>query len=151
MIISMIKSIIECILYHLHNFRNLHTFKAPLEVLWYLIFICFLFSIFRSITLLSGLGIEDHSNVSLDYPSNDKGMPAIGVISITRWYLLTIHIICNGKFTLVLFPPCLVDHTSQYMNDYCVLVFLLFWSEELPKFPNISLVVLPCLYMLHFL
>ena len=95
------KSIIEWILYHLKNFISLYTFWDPLEVLWGIIFFLFLSSIFRSITLMEGLVIEDHSNDPLASPTNDEGIPARGFISPTRWYLLPAYIICNGNFNLV--------------------------------------------------
>ena len=49
------EAIIEIILYHLQNYRSLHTFLASLEVLWALMFFCLFYSLFRSITLPTGL------------------------------------------------------------------------------------------------
>ena len=49
------EAIIEGILYHLQNFRILHTFRSSLEVLWALILFCLFSSLFRSITLPAGL------------------------------------------------------------------------------------------------
>ena len=96
------EAIIECILYHLQYIRSLHAFWASLEVLWALMFFWFFSSLFCSITLPSGLGIEDHSNYPLASSTNDEGMPARWVISPTILSLLQAHVICNGKFNLVI-------------------------------------------------
>ena len=41
-------------------------------------FFCFFSSIFCSITIPVGLGIEEHSNDPLASPTNDEGIPARG-------------------------------------------------------------------------
>ena len=95
------EAVIECILYHLQYSRSLYNVWASLEVLWELMFFWFFSSLLCIITLPEGCGIEYHSNDPLASSTNDEGMPARGVIYLTRWYLLPSHIICNGNFNLV--------------------------------------------------
>ena len=53
-------------------------------------------------------------------------MPARGVISPTRWYLLSSHIICNGKFNLVvIFSLSARAHQSTYELLLCSSVSLI--------------------------
>ena len=75
------ETIIEGILYHLQNWRSLHTFWASLEVLWELMFFWFFSSFFRSIKLSAGRLIEFHYNDPLAPCPNDEGVSAGGVIS----------------------------------------------------------------------
>ena len=75
------EAIIECILYHLQNCKSLYTFRAPLEVLWALMFFCFFSSLFCSITFRAGLLIEDHSDDPLAPFPDGEGVSDGGVIS----------------------------------------------------------------------
>ena len=103
------EAIIEGILYHLQNCRSLHTVRASLEVIWTLMFLCFLSSLFRSITLPEGLLIEDHSDGPIAPFPDDEGVSAGGVISPPRLSLLPAYVVCHGKFNLVVvfFLVCL--------------------------------------------
>ena len=74
-------------------------------------------------------------------------MPAIWFISPTRWSLLPSHIMSNGKLTLLLFFPCLIEHTSQHMTNCFLLVCLLFYPEEPLQSTNLSPAVLPLLHI----
>ena len=65
-------SIMELIFYHLQNCSSLHTFRYHLKVILALAFLCFLSPLISSITLLSVLWIEDHTNNELGYPTNIK-------------------------------------------------------------------------------
>ena len=123
------KPIIECILYHLHNYRSLHSFWDSLEVLWSLMLFWFFYSFFRSITLTTGLEIEDHSNDPLTSTTNDEGMPARGVISTTGWFLLPAHIICNGKFNLVLIFS-LSNRADQSTYDWLLCYSVYFFNMK---------------------
>ena len=49
------------------------------------------------------------------------------------------------------FFPRLFEHTIHHMIYCCVLVFLLFISEEALQSPNLSPSVWPCLHVLQFL
>ena len=99
---SMIKKEISaCIFCHIHNCSSLHTFRDSLKVLWSLMLLCFFYSLIHIIILLEGVWIEVHTNNSLRYTTYDEGMPVRGVISPSRWSLLTAHLICNGDFYLV--------------------------------------------------
>ena len=120
------EAIIECILYHLQNYRSLHTLWDSLEVIWSLMSFWFFFFLLWGITLKVGLVIEDHSNDPLASPKNDEVMPARGVISPTRWSLLPAHIIYNGKFNLVLIFS-LYDraHQSTYDRFFCSSVYFI--------------------------
>ena len=70
-------------------------------------------------------------------------------------YLLPDDIFCQPisyvtvSLSCSYFFPCLIDHTSQNMTNFFVLVCLLFHSEEPLQSPNISPAVLPCLHMLQ--
>ena len=71
-------------------------------------------------------------------------------------YILPYDIFCQPisyvteSSTLLFFFTCLIEHTSRHMNDFFVMVFLFFHSEEPPQPPNLSLAILPCLHMLQF-
>ena len=71
----------ECIFYHIQNCTSLHTFRAPLKVLWEIMFLCFLFPLIFSITLLSGLLVEEHTNNALRDATDDESITVRGVIS----------------------------------------------------------------------
>ena len=78
----------------------------------YCVLVCLLF---HPEDIFWGLGIEYNSNDNLASPNNDEGMPARGVISTTRWSLLSAHIICNDKFNLVvIFALSDIAHQSTY-------------------------------------
>ena len=83
--------------------------------------------------LPEGLGIENHSNDIFASTTNDKAMPARGVISTTIWSLLTSHIICNSKFNLV-FIFYLYDRAHQSTYDWLLCYsayFILVWRASL--------------------
>ena len=114
-------------------------------------FFCFFSSLIRSITLPTGLWIEDHSDDPLAPCTDDEGVSTGGVISPPRLYLLPAHVVCNSNFNLVVvFFHFLFEHTIHYMIDCCLLVYLLFPLEEPLWSPNISPTVLPFLHVLQF-
>ena len=97
--------IIEGILYHLNNSRSLHTFWASLKVLWELMVLCSFYYILCRVTLPAGLWIDDHSYDPLTPSTDDEGVYAGGVISPPRWSILPAHVVCHGKFNLVVVFP----------------------------------------------
>ena len=50
---------------------------------------------------MAGLGIEDHSGDPLAPFPDDEGVSTGGVISPARGSLLPAHVVCHGKFNLV--------------------------------------------------
>ena len=58
-------------------------------------------SIFFRVTLPSVLGIEDHSDDPLAPFPNDEGVSARGFIYPASGSLLSDHVVCHGKFNLV--------------------------------------------------
>ena len=98
-------SIIECIRYHFYYSRSFHNFRDSLEVIWVLMFFYFLYSVFCRVTFTAGLGIEDYSDDPLDTCTNDEGITAGRVISPAGESLLPDHVVCHGKFNLVVIFP----------------------------------------------
>ena len=90
-------------------------------------FFWFFSYLFCSNTLLAGLVIYDHSNYPLASPTNDEYMPARGVISLTIWSLLPTHIICNGRYNLVLIFS-LSDRVHQLAYDWLLCSIVTFIS-----------------------
>ena len=87
----------------------------------------------------------------LDTPIMIKEFP------LEQSYLLPDDLFCHPisyvtvSLTLLLFLPCLIEHTSHHMTDFFVLVCVLFPTEEPLQSPNISPAVRPCLHVLQFL
>ena len=50
---------------------------------------------------MAGIGIEDHFDDPLAPFPNDEGVYAGGVISPARGSLLPAHVVCHGKFNLI--------------------------------------------------
>ena len=104
------------------------------------------------VVLAAGLGIEDRSNDPLAPCPDCEGVYAGGVISPAGGSLLPAHVVCQGKFILVvIFFSCLLEHTSHNMTQCCVIVCVLFPPEEPLQSPNFSPAVRPCLHVLQFL
>ena len=65
-------------------------------------FFCLFSYLFCRVTLEEGLGIEDHSDYPLPPYTNDEGVSYGGVISPAGVSLLPAHVVCHGKFILVI-------------------------------------------------
>ena len=90
---------------------------------------CFLYSLFCRVTLAAGLWIEDHYDDPLDIWTDDEGVSAGGVISPAVGSLLPAHVVCHGKFNLVVvfFLFCLSTPVTIWLIVvlYCVFYILL--------------------------
>ena len=64
-------------------------------------FFCLFSSIFFRVTLPEGPGIEDHSGDPLAPCPDDEDVSVGGVISPAGGSLLSAHVVCHGKFKLV--------------------------------------------------
>ena len=89
--------------------------------------------------------------IPLLLPSMMKAYP------LEESYLLPEDLFCQPmlyvtvSLILFFFNTCLIDHTSHYMTDCCVIVCVSFYSEEPLQLKNISPAVLQCLRVLQFL
>ena len=120
------------IFYHILSCTRLHTFRSSLKVIWSLMLLCFFSPLIKSITLLTGLWIEKHTNNYFRYPIHDKGMTARGFISPSRWSLLPANTISNGEFYLVLFLSWsdIAYHFTYYWLLCASVSFILVWRAS---------------------
>ena len=89
-------------------------FLDPLKVIFSLVLLYLFYSLMCNITPLSGFLIHNHPNNNLINPSDNKSMLDIGVITTYMWYLLSIHITCNGNLSCFLSS----DRSHHYTHDW---------------------------------
>ena len=93
--------------------------------------LCFLSSLFRSITLLSGIVIDYHYNDPLLLPKMVKAWPIEDSYILLDDILLHTISYITVSLTLLFFFSCLIDHTSRHMTEFFSSVsFISFWRAS---------------------